>query len=260
MNDSPLAGLRIAVTRPDPGADELAAMLSDSGATAVRLPLTRVTGPADPAPLRRALERLASYDWIVFTSSNGARFLARALHMMPAPAPVPRARIVTVGAATRAAVTAELGWRVDVEPAEQRGAAIVPAMSATAALRGRRVLWPRARAARPTIRRDLAAAGAILDDPETYGTEAVPEAAAELAQRLTRRELDAIILTSPSGVAALAAAHPDVGACIVAVIGPTTAAAARSAGLPVHVEPESHTIPALVNGLVRFVARSRQQP
>jgi uroporphyrinogen-III synthase len=34
-----------------------------------------MSDPAEPAPLRRAIRRLESYDWVVFTGANGvARF------------------------------------------------------------------------------------------------------------------------------------------------------------------------------------------
>lgn len=257
MTHSPLHGVRIAVTRPEEGADELSETLSTVGAVVVKLPLVRITGAHDPAPLERAVASLHTYDWLVFTSANAARFVARAAQLVSLPLPQPRARIVAVGAATRAAVMNELGWRVDIVPERQQGDAVVQAMNSVAPVRGLRVLWPRARGAGDAVRHELAAAGATLDDPEAYGADAIPEAAVELAHMLAQRQLDALTLTSPSAVSALAAAQPRLGSCVVAVIGTTTGAAARQAGLPVHVEPEQHSIPALVDELTKFFARSR---
>jgi uroporphyrinogen III methyltransferase/synthase len=255
-SDTSLRGMRVAVTRPVEGADELTELLRARGAEVVQSPLLRLTGPHDPAPLQQAIRNIDAYDWIVFTSANAVRFVARGLDAVGR-AQAPRARVLAVGPATSAAVTEELGWRVDVVPERYAGDAVVQAMSAADDLRGRRVLWPRARDAREAIRRDLTAAGALLDDPETYGTDPVPEAAHELALLLHRGELHALTFTSPSAVAALALARPRMGACAVAVIGPSTREAAEAASLPVHVEPADHTIPALVDELALFLARTR---
>ena len=45
--------------------------LGESGATVVPFPTVRTAPPANPDPLDRALRRWRSYDWVVFTSSNG---------------------------------------------------------------------------------------------------------------------------------------------------------------------------------------------
>ena len=253
---SSLHGVRVAVTRPADGTDELTALLRARGADAVEVPLLRITGPADPGPFRRALETLDSYDWIVFTSANAVRAVARGLQAMARSA-APAARIAAVGPATRAAVLAELQWGVAIVPHVHTGEGLASAMLAAGGVRGLRVLWPRARDARDGVRRELVRDGALLDDPEAYGTEAVPEAAHELRRMIERQQLDVITLTSPSAVAALMAARPEPGGCVVAVIGSSTSQAAVAAGLPVHVEPPEHTIRALVDELERFLAHTR---
>ncbi|MGH7448579.1 MAG: uroporphyrinogen-III synthase, partial [Longimicrobiales bacterium] len=77
-------------------------------------------------------------------------------------------------------------------------------------------------------------------------------AAAALAGMVRRGDIDVITFTAPSAVDCFA----DTGAgsldCAIAVIGPSTAAAARARGLPVHVEPQQPIIPALVAALARF--------
>ena len=66
-----LDGVRVGVTRPEAG--ELADRLTVVGAAVVHVPLIEVADAADGgAALRRALARLASFDWLVVTSANGA--------------------------------------------------------------------------------------------------------------------------------------------------------------------------------------------
>ncbi|MGC8779495.1 MAG: uroporphyrinogen-III synthase, partial [Anaerolineae bacterium] len=82
---------------------------------------------------------------------------------------------------------------------------------------------------------------------------------------LAGRQVDAITFTSPSTVrnlfARLAAEGGDVahlaGIC-VACLGPVTADAARNHGLTVHVLPQAHTVPALVDALETHFARQNR--
>ena len=50
-----------------------------SGAEVLLAPTVEVRPISDPAPLDAAIDRLASYDWLVFTSANGVRFFIERL-------------------------------------------------------------------------------------------------------------------------------------------------------------------------------------
>jgi uroporphyrinogen-III synthase len=250
----PLRGWRVAVTRPAHGAAELSELLRARGAEAVALPLLRIAPPEDATPLLSAARRIADYDWIVFTSASAVRALHDALRDEGRLVRRPPGRIAVVGPATAAAVAELLSWSVAAVPDEYVADAVSAAMAAAAPLRGARVLWPRARDARDVLPGELRAAGAILDDPEAYRTVEDLENARVLSAMLMHGQLDAVTLTSPSAVRCLAAARPRLGGAILAVIGPVTAQAARASGLPVHVEPDQHTIPELVSALAAYVA------
>lgn len=135
-------------------------------------------------------------------------------------------------------------------PSTYAGAAVAGAMLELGSLHGAQVLWPRARRAGAALPRALRAAGALLDDPEAYSTEPRPESARELIALLHRQELDVLTFTSPSAVHSLADAGASPGRAVVAVIGPSTAAAARVCGWPVHVQPPTPVIPALVDAVL----------
>jgi uroporphyrinogen III methyltransferase/synthase len=243
----PLAGLRVAVTRPADDAGELAALLERAGAATVLIPLTRILPAADEAPLRRALEDLDRFDWIVFTSANAVRAVARTKQWRPV-----RPRIAAVGPATAAAVHMLTGRMPDAVPAGAAGSGIVPAMLELGTLQGARILWPRAEQPRPELPRHLIRAGAVVEDPVAYRTVPDASAAGRLAEMTAIGGLDAITFTAPSAVDCFADAAVGQVQCIIAVIGPATAAAARARGLPVHVEAERPIISALVAALARF--------
>ena len=94
--------MKIVVTRADAQADELSARLEALGHDVVRCPLIRVEAlgdePIDPAP----------YDWVVVTSPNGARELARRL------AGAPR-HLAAIGPGTAEALR-EHGLRAELVP------------------------------------------------------------------------------------------------------------------------------------------------
>ena len=250
----PLAGVRVAVTRATEDAGELEEQLRLTGAVPVLIPLTHILPAADEAPLRRALAAVDDFDWVVFTSARAVRLVAGVKPLTSI-----RPRIAAVGPATAQAVRELIGRDPDVVPAPTTGAGIVPAMLQHHPLEGARVLWPRAEQPRPELPRDLAQAGARLEDPVAYRTVADLGAGYRLSAMDAAGEVDVITFTAPSAVDCFASAHTGQIRSIIGVIGPTTAAAARTHGLPVHVEARQPIISALVAALAEFHGRRPQR-
>jgi uroporphyrinogen-III synthase len=246
-----LTGLRVAVTRPRERAGELAQLLENAGARAMVIPLTRILPPADETGLLSAMARLEHFDWVVFTSTSAVGALAGSRHAWQGSRP----KIGAVGAATAAAVHALTGREPDAVSVTAGGSGIVTAMLAHGSLDGMRVLWPRAEQPRPELPRDLIHAGALLEDPIAYRTVADTAAGRRLARLADGSRIDVVTFTAPSAVACFADAAPGPPKCIIAVIGPSTAAAARTCRLPVQVESSQPVMSALVAALARYYTR-----
>ena len=75
----PLFGQRIVVTRPRDDGNRAAALLESLGAEVLLAPTVEVRPISAPASLDAAIDGLASYDWLVFTSANGVRFFMERL-------------------------------------------------------------------------------------------------------------------------------------------------------------------------------------
>ena len=73
----PLTGKTILVTRPEEGASRMGGMLADLGACVRLAPMIRITEPDDWAAADAAIRGLDAYRWIIFTSANGPKFLAK---------------------------------------------------------------------------------------------------------------------------------------------------------------------------------------
>jgi uroporphyrinogen-III synthase len=240
-----LSGRRVLVTRHWP---ELMTGLASLGAIASEVPLIELRPPSDPRPLDAALADLGRYDWMVFTSANAVEAVCTRMAALAVALP-PGVSLASVGPATSEAVHAAWpGARVSVEPvADFRAAALVAAFDRALVL-GRRVLLPVSDRAAETVSRGLTARGALVDRVVAYRT--VSADGGQALGLILRDGVDAAVFASPSAVEAFAAfAGADGRTVPAAVIGPTTAEAARAAGLTVLAVAQPSTVEGLLAAL-----------
>src|SRR2546422_4830906 len=115
----PLQDRRILVTRRSEQSGSLVEALSALGATVVQVPLIAQEPPADASPLDRALGRLASYEWLAFTSANAVDAMADRLAQLGGKLPA-RLRLASVGPTTAHAIGERFtGRRGDLQPGSQ---------------------------------------------------------------------------------------------------------------------------------------------
>jgi uroporphyrinogen III methyltransferase/synthase len=250
----PLAGRRVLVTRPREQAAELADTLRDVGADVLLAPLIRIAPPADPEPLRRAAADIHTFDWVVLTSGNAADAFARVLSAVSGRSSVPASiGVCAVGPAT-AAQARKHGLAVDLVAGKGTAEGVVAALMDAGPMKGRRVLIPRADIAREYVASALRGGGADVTEVVAYRTIAEDRVPNDVQEALAAGRVDVVIFTSGSAVRSFAAIFgadtPRVlQRAAVAVIGPTTADAARRAGIPVAIQPASFSVPALVDAI-----------
>ncbi len=235
----PLFGRKIIVTRAKEQASGLSEKLRALGAHAVEFPVIEIQPAADPGPLDRAIDNLAAYDWLIFTSVNGVRYFLERLDASSRDLRSLGARVCAIGPATRRAVEA-LHVKVDVMPEEYVAESLIQAFS-PADLRGKRILIPRAAVARDVIPIHLRALGAEVDVVEAY-RNAVPE-----WDRTCAPKGDWITFTSSSTVKNYIeiAGRESLEGMRVASIGPVTSATARSLEVEIDVEARPYTMEGL---------------
>jgi uroporphyrinogen-III synthase len=211
--------LRVIVTRAREQLEPLARGIEALGHEVVRCPLIELepTGPAEVD--------VAGYDWVVVTSAFGARELRRR-----AGGELPR--IAAIGPGTAAALR-EAG----VEPALVPNVSTQEGLAAELPSPAGRVLFAGAERARRHLVEVLEA-----DFVPLYRTRLL---------RPDPPDGDLVVLASSTAAEAAAA----VGLAMPAVsIGPETTRTARSAGLRVAAEAETHDL----DGLVAAVAQAAQ--
>jgi uroporphyrinogen-III synthase len=252
-----LAGRRILVTRRPGQAAALVQALRDRGAEVIELPAIETAPPEDTGPLDDALGHLARYDWVAFTSANAVeavRDRLRALGLAPSfrgDGP----RVASVGASTSEAWRAAFpDGRIDLQPeGEFRAGGLLRAFTGTL-LDGARVLLPASDRARDELPQGLRGLGATVDVVEAYRT-VEPAGLAEAVTRCINMGFGAATFASPSAVEGFAkAAGPRVAGLPVVVIGPTTEAAARAAGMDVLEVAHPSTAEGLLAALERMFA------
>jgi uroporphyrinogen III methyltransferase / synthase len=246
----PLFGKRIVVTRDRHQAADLAEPLEALGAEAVILPMIEVREAADYAPLDGAIEKLDSYDWLIFTSVNGVRYFTDRLDRSTRDLRSLKAKICAIGPATGAAVEA-LHLKVDKMPEEYVAEGLVKAFEGED-LNWTRILLPRAAVARDLVPMELHRRGATVDVVEAYRT-VLPEDAAARAREVLAKQPDWITFTSSSTVTNFmeAAGREALSHVRIASIGPITSETIRAHELTVDVEASPHTIPGLVQAILQ---------
>jgi uroporphyrinogen III methyltransferase/synthase len=246
---APLAGCTVVVTRAAPHNDELSSALLAAGGRVVELPIIAIDEPADGgAALRRAVATISSYGWVAFTSANAVRAVAALLRDGRS---LGAARLAAVGRATADAL-GSVHLAVDLLAEEPTGAGLARAF-APAPDGGGRVLFPRSASAGSALGEGLRAKGWVVDEVDAYRPVPAPPPPSVLADAAGRA--DVVVFASPSAVSAYLAATDDAGRPLpvprsVACIGPTTAAAARRAGLAVAVEAAAPSPEGIVAALV----------
>jgi uroporphyrinogen-III synthase len=253
-----LAGRRIVVTRRTDQASRLIRLLEERGAVVLKVPVTAIGPPEDPAPLDEALRGLDRFDWIVFTSANAVEAVRDRLAALGLLARGPR--VASVGPATTGALGRAFPEdRVDLEPeADYRAAGLLHAFEAHGCS-GARVLVPLSSRGRQELPLGLRELGAEVTVATAY-TTTEPPGLAEAVRRCVDQGFDAATFAAPSAVQAFAkAAGAGAQGLPAVVIGPTTEAAARKALFDVLATASPSTVDGLVAALERALPDSRSR-
>ncbi len=256
-----LRGKRIVVTRAPEQANELIGALEALGASVLSLPTVSFAPPENPSGFDAALQGLADFDWILFTSQNAVRFFCRRWTETGrdrAALDSARGRVAAVGPATARAIAGE-GLRVDYVAQTQTGESLAEELRGSVA--GKQVLLPRSDRVDDRLPSALREAGARVTEVVAYRTLQPKTLDSEILGNVRRAEIDAIVFASPSAFHNLAAFVPPAELAALsnqiqfAAIGSTTTRALREAGVRVAIESNDSSSAGLADAIAKYYQR-----
>ncbi len=258
FDNRPLFNKRVLVTRSRHQASALSQLLTERGAQPIELPAIDVQPINDNTELDRAINDMASYQWVMFTSVNGVEaFFQRLNDRKLDSRALGGKKVGAIGSATAKALETK-GIMPDFMPDTFTSEGIIAGLQSQN-IKGQRFLLPRADIADKELISGLARLGAEVKEVAVYRTVPATESIAEARQRLLAGEIDVITFTSSSTVNNLLAAFPEGLPAInnykVACIGPKTAATAAGAGLKIDIMASEQTIPGLVAAIETYFGK-----
>lgn len=253
----PLQGRRVMITRRREQALDLAQGLMDLGADVYTVPMIKLTSPQDPEPLNQAINKLKTYNWLLFTSANGVNFFFKCLNSQGLDARVLNdIKIVTIGPATSKALS-KFGLLTDLEAKQSNQEGIVAAFEPLK-IKNARILFPSSDLGRNHVVEALGQREARVDQVVAY--QNVPPDPSELIlpNPLKTGLMDWIVFTSPSTIQNMFKIVPEelrtkiFATAHIACMGPTTKEKAIEYGISVDLVPYDHKPQSLIESLCAF--------
>lgn len=242
--------MKVLITRPRAQANEFAEKLREAGFDPVFFPMIEIQPIEKNAALKLALDNLALYDWVIFTSVNAVIVTLKDC----VPAAFGATKVAAVGPKTADALRIH-GIEPHFIPLEFIAEAIV---SGLGDLRGQRVLLPRAELASPELPAAIQAAGGSPEEIIVYKTLPAQREPDLLTDFMAGRGV--ITFTSASAVVNFTAflRHNHLtwddfsGDLLTACIGPVTARTARDAGCRNVMVAKDYTTDGLIDILPKL--------
>ena len=259
FDNRPLFGKKILVTRAREQASKLVDKLEAKGAQCIQAPTIKIIEPTSYADLDKAISTLATYDWVIFTSTNSVEIFCQRMYGKKVDSrQFGQAKIVAVGSAT-AAKLLEYGIIADMVPTEFKAEGLL-AMLKGHIMASAKVLLPRVQEARETLPKGLVAMGAKVDIVSLYQTVVGDADGEQIKEKLEKDMLDLVTFTSSSTVTNLLKLLGTDGVNLlskvkVACIGPVTAQTCRDNGIKPVFTLENYTIDNFADAIEDFFAK-----
>jgi uroporphyrinogen III methyltransferase / synthase len=242
----PLFGKKILVTRPVHQAVALSGPLAELGAEVLFQPAIEISPPEDWALVDAALNRLSKFDWLVFSSSNGVRFLLDRLEAKTGRdlRALGKTKIAAIGPGT-AEELRRYHLKADLVPDEFRAESLAGGLAGNA--RGQRFLLARASRGREVLADELTAAGGIVEQVVVYQSCDATIADPRIMDQLQEGKIDWVTVTSSAIAKSLSRLFGEnLKTAKLASISPITSATLRELGLKPTAEAKEYTMEGIV--------------
>ncbi|MHB8111286.1 MAG: uroporphyrinogen-III C-methyltransferase [Syntrophorhabdaceae bacterium] len=252
FEQKPLFGKKIAVTRAEHQSRRFGEILFDKGAEPIFMPTINIEPIVPNQRLRAAIQKISSYDAIIFTSVNGASIFFAHLKGSGKDVRILSGKtLIAIGSAT-AAHLGVCGVKADIVPEQFTSEGIVSVLE-TFGVSGKSFLIPRAEQARDVIIQYIRNHGGTCTVIPIYRA-VIPAPVKGFPQ-----DIDVVTFTSSSTAANFIMLYGKeiLKYKIIASIGPVTTETLKNAGIPVTIEAKRSDIPGLVNAIEEYFMESK---
>ena len=259
--NKPLFGQRILITREYTKDYE---PLEDLGAEIFEFPTIETVPPESYKELDESIDKIETYNWIIFTSANGFKyFMQRLLDKERDIRDLKGVRICAIGTKTAETIK-NYGVKVDLIPKEFTAEGLIEAFSQQStvnSLKEMKFLLPRAEVAREVFPQKVRELGGEIDTPAAYRAIKPEKHGKRLKRFLKEGRISVATFTSAATFNNFVDIMGEDAIEIlkdvtIAVIGPVTAKAIEKAGLKVSITPKEATIKAMVDEIIKWATKS----
>jgi len=249
----PLFGKTIVITRDQAGNAELAAEIIQRGGNPLPFPTIELKSLTHKNSFVKALTKFSQYDWIVFTSQNGAAFFFEALEKLKKDARVfAGTKVAAIGSETAGRLS-RYGIKADLVPGVFTGRQLAKKLIEADNLKDKKILLLRSDCASKELPELLKKAKAKVDDIPIYQTLTKKNKTKKLTKDIKSGLIHWLTFASPSAVKSffeqLSKNIIKSGSTRVASIGPVTTKKLTELGIKVHAEAKEHTINGLLSAI-----------
>jgi uroporphyrinogen III methyltransferase/synthase len=253
MAKAPLFGRTIVVTRDAEGNAEFAAKITAKLAIPVELPVSKMKVLTDSNAFLKTLSQIHSYNWIIFTSSNGVETFFDALAKLNKDARVfGQAKIAVIGPGA-AEKLASFGIKADFVPAEFTSKELAKGLIESINLNGQKILLLRSQLATDDLPELLTQAGAGIDNVPIYTHEKNLCDLKSFSELLASKKVNWITFASPFAATCFLEQVPTEfvksSGARIASIGPVTSKKLAALGIKADAESAEHTFDGLLSAI-----------
>lgn len=255
----PLEGWKVLVTRPRNRSSRTAELLREKGAEVLELPSIKTVPLKDQGPLHAAMEKMETYQWMVFTSPTGVEVFFDELKKQKKDIrSLCGVRVAAIGQGTASALE-QRGLLADLVPSVYDGDTLARELAEKLG-GGERILIPRALKGNENIVPILEEKGASVDDIGIYETVYESGRLIDPRKELESGNIDCVVFTSASTVKGFVESTKgaDYSGLVAACIGKQTKAAADQFGMETYMS-EKATISCLIDLVEKIKAQKERE-
>jgi uroporphyrinogen-III synthase len=227
------------------------------GATVIDFPLTEIRTADLSSQVKNTLINIETFNWIIFTSSNGVIHLLKLLTLSGKESKIP-SHIKTAAVGIKTARELEKsGNKTDFTGTGHTAENLVTELMEKELLKGSNILLPLGNLAPDTLERKLSGTASItrINVYNTIKTDITDD---EPVRRIKSNRYDLVLFTSPSGVANFINAYgPDINksGLRAASIGHVTTNAAERSGITCLLTASKSTYEGLADEIVKYYTK-----